>query len=92
MITLESAFADRLISTLVELPCRLLTEDSEGCVQSEKEIVLTCAVTDKLNSDCLLSSKDYDDLRSCKAQTAQGVKQPGMSAECVNEKSKQVVN
>jgi hypothetical protein len=87
LITLESAFADRLVSTLVELPCRLLTEDSEGCVQSEKEIWLTCAVTDKLNSDCLLSLKDYDDLRSCKAQTAQGVKQTEVSARCVNERS-----
>ena len=56
-------------------------------MQCEKEILLTCAVTDKLNSDCLLSLKDYDDLRLCKAQTAQGVKQTEVSARCVNERS-----
>ena len=60
-ITLESAFRDRLVSRLVELPCKLVKNQTDGPMRGN-EIWLTCAVTDKLGSDCLLSLQDYKDL------------------------------
>jgi len=62
-ITLESAFRERLVSRLVELPCKLVKNQTNGPMRGN-EVWLTCAVTDKLGSDCLLSLQDYKDLNA----------------------------
>ena len=60
-ITLEGAFRDRHVSKVVEMPC-VLWKGRDRPTSLGNEIWITCAVSDKLSSDCLLSLRDYKDL------------------------------
>ena len=61
-ITLQGAFNDKHVSKIMELPCKLLRDRDKTHVIGN-DLYITCAVSEKLASDCLLSLKDYKALR-----------------------------
>ena len=59
-VRLVSAFGNEINALLANIPCKVQkTDDTQS-----PTLTLTCAVTDKLQSHCLLTPQDYIDLIS----------------------------
>ena len=55
-INLVAAFGESVQATLVNLPCSVRKNNGS----QSSSLILTCAVTDKLHSNCILTSQDYN--------------------------------